>query len=196
MLNAVRVSDTYQPKTYASTLISGTMVGLGRGTVELEAYQEGWGELYKEEVKRLKGIAGDRFRDFAHIGSTAVEGMPAKPIIDILAVVEDLGAANELIPVLEDHGYEHRPDEVGGRLFFAKGPRTSRSVYLSITEKESDFYEETIAFRNYIQEHSEAAEQYASEKMRLAEQYPENRAKYTAEKGDVIQDILDMAMSE
>lgn len=172
------------------------MVGLERGTVELEPYREEWADLYKNEVQRLEDIAGNRFFDFEHIGSTAIEGLPAKPIIDILALVEDLGNAKDLIPVLEEHGYEHRPGDTEGRLFFAKGPRTNRTVYLSITERGSEFYEETITFRDYLREHSGAAEEYASLKRRLAKQYPENREQYTAEKGHFIQEILDVAMRE
>ena len=172
------------------------MVGLERGTVELESYQEEWTELYREEVAWLKDIAGDWFLDFAHIGSTAIEGMPAKPIIDILAVIEDLDVAEALIPTLEEHGYEYRPGDIEGRLFFAKGPRTNRSIYLSITENGSDFYNEKIAFRDYLRKHPEAAEQYASLKKRAAKKYPKDREKYTAEKGDFIQAILDRATNE
>ncbi|MFC4543116.1 GrpB family protein [Halosolutus amylolyticus] len=172
------------------------MVGLERGTVELEPFREEWKELYNQEIARLKDIAGDRFLEFEHIGSTAIEGMPAKPIIDILAVVEDLDEAEDLIPLLEEHRYEYRPGDIEGRLFFAKGPRTNRTFYLSLTEQGSDFYTDKIAFREYLREHPEAAEQYASLKKKAAEKYPKNREKYTAEKGDCIQDILDRAMNE
>lgn len=172
------------------------MVGLERGVVQLEPYQEEWTKLYRHEVDRLTDIAGDWFLDFEHIGSTAITGMPAKPILDILAVVETLGEAEALISILEEHGYEHRPGDIEGRLFLAKGPRTNRTVYLSLTEKGSDFYTEIIAFRDYLREHPDAAENYASLKLRAAEKYPEDREKYTAEKGDFIQEILNRAKNE
>ncbi|MFC6825006.1 GrpB family protein [Halopelagius fulvigenes] len=172
------------------------MVGLERGTVELEPYDEGWARLYEEERERLKHVAGDRFLDFEHIGSTAIKGMPAKPIIDILAVVEDLDESRYLTPVLEECGFEYRPEEVEGRLFFAKGPRTNRTYYLSVTERGSDFYEEKIAFRDYLSQHPKAAERYASLKTRLAEKYPENRGQYTRKKGQFVQDVLDLAIDD
>lgn len=75
------------------------MVGLERGIVKLEPYKKEWTELYKEEVQRLKDISGNWFCDFDHIGSTAIEGMPAKPILDILTVVEDLDEAKDLISI-------------------------------------------------------------------------------------------------
>jgi len=172
------------------------MIGLERGTVELVAYQVEWRERYEREIERLTDIAGDRFVEFEHIGSTAIEGMPAKPILDILAVVEDLEQAEAVSSVLEKHRYERRPDTVGERLFFAKGPRANRRVYLSVTEIESDFYSEKIAFRDHLRENPELAERYASVKKRLAEKYPEGRDRYTAEKGEFIRGVLDRAGDE
>ncbi|WP_255191500.1 GrpB family protein [Natronobeatus ordinarius] len=172
------------------------MVGLERGTVKLEPYRDEWKERYGEEIDQLDDIAGDQFVDFEHIGSTAIDGMPAKPIIDVLAVVDDLDDADTLIPVLEEQGYEYRPGDVDGRLFFAKGPRTNRTVYLSISEHGSDFYDEKVAFREYLREHPEAAERYASLKKRLAEKHPKNREKYTAAKSEFIKNVLDRAMNE
>lgn len=172
------------------------MVGLERGTVELVPYQKEWPELYEREAERLAEIAGDRFVDFEHIGSTAIEGICAKPIVDILAVVDDLDEAESLVSLLTEYGYEYRPGEVEERLFFAKGPRTNRTIYLSVTEIESGFYQEKIIFRDYLRENPETAEKYASLKKRLAEKYPNDRERYTAEKGDFIQSILSQALNE
>lgn len=169
------------------------MIGLERGIVELVPYQAEWTKRYEREVGRLTDIAGDRFVEFEHIGSTAIEGMPAKPIIDILAVVENLDEAEAVSSVLEKHGYERRPDTVGERLFFTKGPRSNRTVYLSIAEMGSDFYAEKIAFRDYLRENPELAKRYASVNKRLAEEYPEDRDRYTADKGEFIRGVLDRA---
>lgn len=172
------------------------MIGLERGTVKLVPYQSDWAERYEREVERLTDIAGDRFLQFEHIGSTAIEGMPAKPILDVLAVVEDLDETEAVTPALEDHGYERRPDDIGGRRLFAKGPRTNRTVYLSITEEGSAFYVEKIAFRDRLRESPELAEQYASIKKSLAEKYPEDRDRYTAAKSEFIRGVLDRAGDE
>ena len=142
------------------------MVGLERGTVRLEPHRGEWEDRYEEERRRLREIAGDRLLAVEHIGSTAVEGLPAKPVIDVLALVGDLADARALAPVLERHGYERRPGDVDGRLFFAKGPRTERTVYLSVAERGSEFHEEKIAFRDHLREHPETADRYASLKRR------------------------------
>ena len=170
------------------------MVGLERGVVDLEPYRDEWKVHYQNEIERLADIADEWGLEFEHVGSTAVEGMVAKPIIDILAVVEDLDNSNGLLTVLEEHGYEYRPGDVEGRLFFAKGPRTNRTHYLSLTEHGSGYHREKLAFREDLRAHPEAAEQYASLKRRLADSHPEDRETYTAKKSDFIQDILDRAM--
>ncbi|EMA62886.1 GrpB family protein [Halorubrum lipolyticum] len=167
------------------------MVGPARGTVELEPYQESWSDAYDAEVARLIDVVGDRVDRFEHIGSTAVEGMPAKPILDVLALVDESTTASELVSPLEACGYERRPDEVDGRVFLAKGPPENRTCYLSIAEVGSTFHDEKIAFRDALRDDSELAERYASLKRRLAARYPENRDRYTAEKGAFIRGVLD-----
>jgi len=169
------------------------MVRLERGTVELDPYKT------NERPLRNRSIGTDRYRRwvdprFEHIGSTAIEGMVAKPIIDISAIVEDLDDTNDFLLILEDHGYEQRPDEAKGRLFLVKWPRTNRTHYLSLIEGGSDFYRGKLAFRNHVRDHPEAAEQYASLKKRLVETHSKNMGKYTAEKGELIQNILNRAM--
>jgi GrpB-like predicted nucleotidyltransferase (UPF0157 family) len=172
------------------------MVGLERGTVRLEPHREAWEDRYEAERRRLNEAAGDRILDVEHVGSTAVEGMPAKPVIDVLALVGDLADARSLASVLEGLGYERRPGDVDGRLFFAKGPRTERTVYLSVAERGSEFHEETVAFRDHLRERPETAERYASLKRRLAERYPEDREAYTAGKDEFVRGVLDAAMGE
>ncbi|MDB9234801.1 MULTISPECIES: GrpB family protein [Halorubrum] len=167
------------------------MVGLARGTVEVVPYQESWSDAYDAEVARLRSAVGDRVRQFEHIGSTAVEGMAAKPILDVLAVVDESTTASDLVPALETHGYERRPDEVDGRVFLAKGPPENRTCYLSIAEVGSAFHHEKIAFRDALRSDPELAERYASLKRRLAARYPENRQRYTAEKGAFVRAVLD-----
>ncbi|MGQ3327660.1 GrpB family protein [Halorubrum sp. FL23] len=167
------------------------MLGLARGTVALVPHQESWSEAYDAEVARLTDAVGDRVERFEHVGSTAVEGMPAKPILDVLALVDESTPASDLVPPLETRGYERRPDEVDGRVFLAKGPPENRTCYLSIAEVGSAFHDETTAFRDALRTDPELAERYASLKRRLAARYPESRDRYTAEKGAFVRDVLD-----
>ncbi|PSQ15323.1 hypothetical protein BRD00_14440 [Halobacteriales archaeon QS_8_69_26] len=171
------------------------MVGLERGTVALVPHDPAWREAYEAEVERLESIAGDRFLGYEHVGSTAIEGIPAKPVIDLLALVEDLTTARDLVPELTDHGYEHRPDgDVAGRIFLARGPRSNRTHYLSITERGSEVHRESVAFRDHLRENPSVAEEYAALKRNLAAEYPDDRDAYTAAKGEFVERVLDRAL--
>ena len=170
------------------------MIGLERGTVALVAYRPEWKRYYEEEIRRLESIAGDRLLEYEHVGSTAIEGMAAKPIVDLLAVVDDLKDATELIPTLEAHGYEHRPDEIPDRIFLARGPRTKRTHYLSLVERESASFRETVAFRDYLREHPEAAAEYERLKRELAARHPDDRSAYTEGKREFVERVLERAL--
>lgn len=164
------------------------MVGLARGRVELEPHKGEWKREYKKEVKRLKSLLGVEASRFEHIGSTAIKEIKAKPIIDMILVVDNLNHTDSIISELENNGYELRPnDHVKGRTLLAKGPRSERTHYLSITESNSEFYQRTTAFRDYLNNHSREREGYNQLKQRLASQHSENRDQYTEKKSDFIE---------
>ena len=173
------------------------MVGLERGTVELEPHRDEWRREYEAEVERLRSVAGNDVLAFEHVGSTAIPGIVAKPIIDILAVVEDASHAARLVSVLEGHGYEYRPnDGVPDRAFLAKGPRTERTHYLSLTEAGSDCYRESVGFRDYLRDHPAVAVEYDRLKRELADEHGDDRATYTAKKEPFVRHVLERAKKE
>jgi len=173
------------------------MVGLERGKVELEEHREEWKKEYEREVSRLKDLIGDKILGFEHIGSTAIHRIKAKPIIDMIAIVEDLEDSEMIVSVLEKHGYEHRKNgDLKDRIFLAKGSEDNRTHYLSLAEKESKFYRRTTAFRDYLKTHAEAAKQYSKLKEKLAGKHQDNRDKYTEEKTEFIEKIIEKAQNQ
>lgn len=173
------------------------MVGLERGTVELESHRPEWERAYEDEVERLDERLGDRIYGYEHVGSTAVEGLVAKPIVDILGLVDSLETARDLVPTLETYGYEYRPnDDVADRLFLANGPRTDRTHYLSLTTPGSTTHREQVAFRDYLRANPDVASEYGQRKRELAETYPTDRASYTADKSDFVESVLETALDE
>jgi len=76
-------------------------VGLARGVVKLLAYRESWPERFRQEASRLSDALGDHIGSVEHMGSTAVPGLAAKPIIDFMASVKDFASAREFIPDVE-----------------------------------------------------------------------------------------------
>ncbi|GKZ12222.1 GrpB family protein [Haladaptatus sp. T7] len=173
------------------------MVGLERGTVELEPHRPEWRREYETEVERIRGVTGDDGLAFEHVGSTAIPGIVAKPIIDVLVVVEDASHAARLVPVLEEHGYEYRPnDGVPDRTFLAKGPRANRTHYLSLTETGSDCYRESVLFRDFLREHPSVAAEYDRLKRELADEHGDDRPTYTRKKEPFIRRVLERASDE
>jgi GrpB-like predicted nucleotidyltransferase (UPF0157 family) len=173
------------------------MIGLPRGTVQVVPYQAAWPRLFEDEAAHLRAALSEPALLIEHVGSTAIEGMVAKPIIDLMVAVASLEQAATLVPMMERLGYEYRGD--GGapeRLFFAKGPPSRRTHHLSLAELTSAFWRETLLFRDYLRSHPAAAEAYRQLKHGLAAQHPSDRGAYTAGKEAFVKDILAAAEGE
>lgn len=170
------------------------MIGIQRGTVQLLTYRPEWRTLFEEEAARLLSVLGAYILQIEHIGSTAIEGMDAKPIVDIMIAVESWSNAKNLVPTIEALGYEYKEeDAVSERLFFAKGPPTKRTHHLSLTEPTTAYWTDKILFRDYLWEHPLAAKEYRRLKQELAQRYPEDRASYTDGKAEFIRRTLELA---
>lgn len=162
----------------------------------LVPHKSEWRELFEEEAARLRSALGGGILRVEHVGSTAVEGMDAKPLIDMLVAVESLEEARGLVPVLEGMGYEHRGDGgARGRIFLAKGPRSRRTHHLSLVEPTSDHWRRSLLFRDHLRAHPEAAEEYRDLKRGLARKYPEDRESYTAGKDRFIERAIESAQT-
>lgn len=173
------------------------MIGLKRGTVQVISYQPAWKEFFEEEAARLRSALGNYFPQIEHVGSTAIEGMDAKPIIDIIVSVKSIDNAKELVPLVEALGYKYKEeDNVPERIFFVKGPSSRRAHHLSLTELTTGYWKAHILFRDYLLTHPEAVEKYKRLKRELAEQYPEDRGAYRAGKQEFTEKILQLARSK
>jgi GrpB-like predicted nucleotidyltransferase (UPF0157 family) len=170
------------------------LIGLARGTVQVVPYQTAWAELFAQEAELLRTTMGAAALRIEHIGSTALVGMDAKPIIDLMVAVENLKDAERWIHVLATHGYEYRPDpEIPDRIFFAKGPHARRTHHLSLTEPTSDFFTRHLLFIAYLRAHPAAFAEYRALKLELARKYPHERKAYTDGKREFVERILALA---
>jgi len=164
--------------------------------IELVPANPDWPRRFAEEAARLRTIIpADLLIDLEHIGSTAVPGLAAKPIIDIQATVTDLAAARaRLIEPLEAAGYAWWADNPDtDRLFFVRGLPPSaprRTHHLHVMEPGPGAIRH-IAFRDYLRDHPAEAARYAALKRDLAARYRDDREAYTAAKGAFIEQILD-----
>ena len=156
------------------------MIGLQRGTVKLVPYSSEWKRLFAEEERVLRASIGTFVMDIQHVGSTAIPGLEAKPIIDIAVAVRRLEDVEKCIKPLECLGYEYKADEGHlRRFFFAKGNPSRRTHYVHMVEWNRDSWKEMLRFRDYLRQHKEAAKEYARLKRELARKCQGNRAFYT-----------------
>jgi GrpB-like predicted nucleotidyltransferase (UPF0157 family) len=174
-------------------------ISLPRNTdaIVIADYDRRWPALFEEETARILDAIGRWLVDVQHVGSTAVPGLAAKPVIDIMPGIRDLADAPHCIGPLETLGYEYMPqfeDEMPFRRYFRKGE--PRSHHLHMVEPGSDFWQRHILFRDYLRAHPQAARQYAQVKRRLAAQFGSDREGYTEAKSGFIQDIEERARRE
>ena len=172
----------------------GLMIGLQRGSVKLVPYSSEWQSLFADEERILSASIGTYVMDIQHVGSTAIPGLEAKPVIDIAIPVRQLEDVEKCIKPLECLGYEHRADAGHpGRFFFAKGNPSRRTHYLHLVEWTSDSWKSYIRFRDYLRQHKEVAREYVRLKRELARKSQGNRAFYTPGKAEFIKSVLRMA---
>ena len=166
-------------------------LGLSRKAVRLVAYDERWPQLFEVEVNVLRKNLGTEILDVAHIGSTAIPGLDAKPVLDLMLALPSLRAPASLFTTLCELGHEHRPrDTVADRLFFAKGPAECRTHNLSACERGSRFWRVHIQFRDRLRPDPSAARAYVELKRELARRFPIDRLAYTNGKEAFVERII------
>ncbi len=162
-------------------------------TVVINEYDPTWPSLYENEVQQLQNALPLLFLELHHIGSTSVPGLAAKPIIDILGIVDEISLIDSKQKILESIGFFLIGKfEITGRRYYFKNDPTKNYdlVHLHVIEKGNGAIKRNLFFRDYLRENALAAQAYGSLKRNLAAQYPDYRDKYQDEKGPFIRFIL------
>ena len=163
--------------------------------IEIVAYDPEWPSVYEtERALVLTALAGIEVVAIAHIGSTAVPGLAAKPVIDIAASVRSLGAARERARApLEALGYAFWSDNPDPEhLFFVKGLPPSaaqRTHHLHIVEP-GEWFDDSLRFRDILRRDPTAARSYEALKRDLAARHGADREAYTEAKSTFVAVIL------
>jgi GrpB-like predicted nucleotidyltransferase (UPF0157 family) len=171
--------------------------------VAIVPYDCRWPEAFRREKDHLSScLPNDLLGRIEHIGSTAVPGLAAKPIVDMLVEVTDLQAARvQIAPVLEAQGYDYfwRPTHGDdGPPFYAwfikRDPGTnSRTHHIHLVEGGFLEHWDRLLFRDYLIEHPEVARVYESLKIRLASSAPKDRPAYTRGKTEFVVRVTEQA---
>lgn len=163
--------------------------------IEVCDYDPGWPERFRAERGRIKEALGGVAKDIQHVGSTAVPGLAAKPIIDIMVAVEDLSDMQKYFPGMASLGYTNIPhDEDAERRFFLKGMPRTHHVHVVTYGRWT--YWKHLLFRDYLMDHPITLEEYECLKRILAKRFRDDREKYLEGKSDFIVSVMDRAVRE
>jgi GrpB-like predicted nucleotidyltransferase (UPF0157 family) len=150
--------------------------------VALVPWQAGWPALFEAEKRRLLGLFPGRLVQVEHFGSTAVPGMPAKPVIDILAGVESMAVAEALFEPLLAHGYTTSREfnaMLPDRKWFMRASGGRRTHHLHVVVFGSAQWDERLRFRDLLRADAALARSYAALKEDLAARHRGDREAYT-----------------
>ena len=161
--------------------------------VELVAYDPSWPAQYEAEAGAIRAaLAGLADFELVHFGSTAIPGLAAKPIIDIMLVSADQSAWPALIEPINALGYVFWADNPRrDRLFFVKGMPpfgTRRTHHVHVRTPEDA--RTALLFCEHLRRHPEEAARYAALKRELSARYPTDRDAYTEGKARYVDDIV------
>ena len=164
--------------------------------VVVSEYDPRWPRLFAEEVEKISEILGENCVAVHHIGSTAVEGLAAKPIIDIMPVVRSLTEADRAAPALERLGYEYLGEfGIPGRRYLRKGgDERTHQVHIFACGDAANINRH-LAVRDYLRAHPAVREAYAVLKRRLAEQFPYDIDGYCDGKQSFVQELERLALA-
>lgn len=160
--------------------------GRERREIVIVDYDPAWPARFEHERARIDAALGGTARGIHHIGSTSVRGLAAKPIIDILVIVDDPDDELAFEPALTGAGYELRVREPGHRMF-----RTpAKDVHVHVLAQGDSEVDRHLAFRDQLRSSSEDRERYEQLKRSLAEREWSDMNHYADAKGPLIDEII------
>lgn len=162
--------------------------------VQLVPYDPSWPLLFAEERARAEEAVGRWTECIEHVGSTAVCGLDAKPVIDLMVELKAMSNADYCVRPLINLGYSYWAEgaEPHHRLFvrFVNPEMTARTHNLHLVETGGRYWEDHMLFRDCLREHPETAAEYARLKYELARRYREDREARTAAKVGFVSGVV------
>ncbi|WP_447528058.1 GrpB family protein [Vreelandella sp. TE19] len=161
--------------------------------ITLCAYKASWPSMFEEERSRLFRVFPDDFLAIEHIGSTAVPGLSAKPVIDILAGVDSMACADILMEPLCHAGYATSMAynaSLSDRRWLMRYKQGHRTHHLHLMIHEGGAWHQRLAFRDRLRSSAELTRRYERKKFEWAKVFGADRDAYTAAKSDFIKQAL------
>ena len=178
---------------HLGTLPTGLLGSPDQGPVLLVAYDQTWANRFEHHREVIERELGELLLQIHHIGSTAVPGLSAKPIVDILAVVADSANESSYVPLLEAAGYRLRvrePNFEEHRMFQS----LAKDVHLHVFSSGSAEIARYLVFRDRLRTSSTDRRRYERVKQELASRDWQDRNDYAAAKSEIVEGIIHAAM--
>jgi GrpB-like predicted nucleotidyltransferase (UPF0157 family) len=161
--------------------------------IEVIPYDPAWPAKFAYEHEILESLlARWLVADIEHVGSTAVPGLVAKPVIDILAPVESLEASRDAIQIVSAAGYMYYPYKAEEMHWFCKPSPAHRTHHLHVVPRSSALWRDNLAFRDALRRDSALAANYGRLKLELARRFGHDREAYTDAKSFFIRSVVDV----
>ncbi|MGO7130395.1 GrpB family protein [Rhizobium leguminosarum] len=163
--------------------------------VEIVTYDKQWPSDFRDIAASLQALLGPEAIAIDHIGSTAVHGLSAKPLVDIDVTLPSREHVFAAITTMERAGYENRGNryEEDVYAFMMRSTNPQRRVYLLPQGNET--HQKRLLFRDYLIGHPQVAAEYSALKQKLAHQYAYDGDAYTRAKADFVNDVVVKARS-
>ncbi len=168
-------------------------LGLDKSEVRLSPHRTNWAARGEAECAAVRALLGALASHVVHVGSTAVPGLEAKPILDVVGCVGDAVPADHVVHALGSGGeyaYEGDMGEDGG-LLFVRGHGSVRTVHLHVVSESSAAWVDYRRFHALLVRDADARSRYQSAKRELAARFAHDRPGYTAAKGVVVRELLE-----
>lgn len=164
----------------------------GDGPLVLAGYDPAWRGAFAAWRDRITGALGAAARRVEHVGSTAVPGLPAKPVIDVQVSVADQAAEAAYAPALAALGLQLRSRDDDHR-YLRPAPDLPRDAHVYVCTAGGRWERDHLLLRDYLRAHGPAREAYAAAKRAAVRDWADDRVAYTEAKTGVILDLLDEA---
>ncbi|MUL82184.1 MULTISPECIES: GrpB family protein [unclassified Mycolicibacterium] len=162
--------------------------------VEVVDYDPRWPQLARHECAQLNRLLAPWLTGaIEHVGSTAIPGLSAKPILDLQASLENLDAASQIATVLAQQDWHYVPPSLDQRPFrrlLVKVADHRRTAHLHLMSADSDRWRQQLAFRDALRDDAELARAYGELKLRLADRHRTDREAYSIGKSRFVTDVL------
>ena len=159
--------------------------------VVVESYDETWTSAFEEIKKEIESAVGDLIIGIEHVGSTSVEGLSAKPIIDIDIIINDYSIFDAVVNKLNNIGYIHEGNlGIKDREAFKYSDRSHlQRHHLYVCPQQSEELHRHITVRDFLRSNPEAVKRYGAVKEKAAQLFPDNIEKYIEYKSPCIEEL-------